>query len=409
MSIRSLAFDSTGPGGFHQFFNMEAGGGAGAPVSTPSNAPAPAAPPFAPVAPATPDQTPPTFHGGLRLPTGENPLLAQPAPAPAPVAAPAVTPQATPGIPGTPQAPQPTPAPAPAPQVYDFGGRRVSAEDAAKPEVLSALHQDYRNLQGQMTRAQQQLAQVRQQQTAAAPAPAPMQTGQPGAQAAPPAQAVDLKAAIQAAVGKLNADEFQNQMYENPSSAFGSLLEQTLAPVVSGLQQQFQAQLQQQTAQANQYVMERQTEAGFSSELEQMAAAPDQYPGLQEAYPIMEQVLTEHPYLFQSPQPMVAAYLMARGYAGGQSQANQTPAAQPQPITVDTVMSDQNLMGQIMQHPQIRDQIVRSYLEALRSGQPPVILGAPSGGTPPATPPNKPANIRQAGMMARQFLGLGQQ
>lgn len=426
---RSTAAEITGTTHWLQMFSSPFGAPPAAPAApvTPAAPAAPSAPaepvsaPSAP-APAGPDQTHPAFRGGFRLPTGPNPLLqaappAQSAPAfePTPVVQPPaqVQPQGqTPGQGLTPpaqQAPVQQPPAAPQAEHLDFGGRRVPVPaDAAAAQALREAHTDWRNQQGALTRAQQHVAELTRRFTAQTPpagAPGAQPTGQaPAAQNQP----FNVQTAIKEAASKIDAETLQNALYENPAQALGNVMEQVLGPVVDGISKQFQSQLQQATEQANSYVQEQRTTEAYSGEIETMTSRPELFPDLDGLRPIMGQVIDAYPHLLQGPNPMQTVYLMARGIAGGGSAAAPSAPASPAPaMTLDAVLANQELVGQLMQHPQIRDQIVRSYLEALRSGQPPVTIGAGSGGVPPATPPTKPTNIREAGMAARAFLGIG--
>lgn len=422
----------TGTSNWLQLFNEGApagpSGGGGAPASATAPVSAPASPPpAAPLAPAAEPAATSPLRGGFRPPTGPNPLLGAIAPAPATAPAPAAAPAApvqTTGIPpvqGQPpippqQAPaaqvQPPPAatqPPPATEYLDFGGDRIAVPaDPTLAQALRQAHTHYRNQQGTLTRTQQQLADVTRRFSAQGQAPA-APGGQPAGQAGAQPQAAqpfDPRAAIKEAAAKVDADALRDALYENPAQALGNIMEQVLAPVVDGLSKDFQSQLQQATAQANSFVEEQRTAEAYTTEMETMTARPDLFPDLDAMRQVMGQVIGDpnFAHLLNGPNPMQTVYYLARGLSGRGSTAAPAAPSAPAPVTVDSVMADQALVSQLVQHPQLRDQIVRSYLEALREGQPPVRLAAPTGGAPLATPPARPTNIREAGQMARQFL-----
>lgn len=387
--------------------------------------------PSAPAAPQ-PSQTP--FGGGFRPPAGINPLLqdaspAAPAPAynPAPAAAPAAPVQPQGPFPGQGQQPyhqQQAPAPAqqqPAqapqaqtpPEVLDFSGRKVSVpSDPAQAQALRELHADFQRQQGTLTRAQQQVADMARRFTSGNQAPA-APGGQPGGQAQQPAPAsakpFDPRAAIKEAAAKIDAEALQNALYDNPAQALSNVMEQVLAPVVDGLSRDFQSQLQQATEQANSYVQEQRTTEAYVGEFEAMQTRTDLFPDLEQMRPLMGQVIDDpnFAHLLTGPNPMQMVYFLARGLAGGGSAS--APAAaqvQPQPVTVDSVLANQELVGQLMAHPNFAQPIIRSYLEGLRSGNPPMTIGSAPGGVAPAAPGNMPRNLKEATRGFKQALGI---
>lgn len=356
---------------------------------------------------------PPMVSGpsqGFRPPAGQNPLLMDDAPAPQPQPQQAQQPfqaQQTPiqGYPGAQQAPgQPQQAPAQqapvqqppqTPEMLDFGGRRV--EVPADPNLAAAFrmaHQEYQMQRRQLTRVNQQMSQFQQQAPQAQPQPQPQQQdyqpqGQPQAQ--PAGQGLNIEAAVQQAIAGVNSEEWMPTFYADPGKALGGLMQSALAPII----QRFESQLSERTRAANQYVEQQQTAEALGGELQGMASRPDLFPDMEQLKPIMAQIIDQAPHLVSGPNPMQTIYRMARGYM---------PGGQAQPMTVESVLGNQQLAGQLMAHPAIRDQVIRSYVEAIRQGQPPVNLSAPPGGVSPALPEQRPRSIKEAGRMALGWL-----
>lgn len=429
---RSFAAEIAGSTNWLQTFSSsmgDAGGGASA-APAPAPAPAPAAAP-APSS-ATPGQPPalgPASPGsGLRSPMGVNPLLGGGEPAPAAAPAPAGIPQALPPaapssvmpqqpgaapvVPGAQLQPgQPAPA-APEPQFLDFSGRRVPVpNDPVAAQALQNLYQDWKASQATITRQQQQIRQ--QQSPVAQPAPQPQPAPMAQPQAAPQQQpgspngGLNLDTVIQQAVAGVAPDQFLGQFYENPGAAMGGLLQKALSPLVSQITEQVTQAVAEQTRGATEWVQQQQVAESYSTEISTMASRPDLFPDLEAMQPVMAQVIENNPNLLQGPNPMATIYRVARGYAyGAPGGAQAAPGAAPAQLSVDSVLSNQELATQLMQHPTFRDQIIRSYVESLRTGSPPMTIGAAPGGVAPAMPPARPKDIRTAGQAWRQSLGV---
>lgn len=377
-----------------------------APAVSEGGQPAPAAPA---AAPAMPVQKAPA--GGFRAPAGPNPLLSDappaatapaaqpPAATPDPAAAqppaqPAAAAPVPPPVAAPPAAPPAAPAPAapPAqPEVLDFGGRRVAlpSDDPTMAAALRAIHGDWQRQQATLTRLQQG------RQPAAPQPPAAPAQAQP--QAAPPAPAQSMAqtvaAAVQQALAGVNAEEIQNALWEDPGRALAPLLTQALTPVVQHFEQQL-AQIQQAPA-TDPWVEEQKTAQAYEQELVGMYQDAENYPDLDRVLPLMQQLWQTQPYLLNLPNPMSTIYRFARGFM----------PAQP-PLTVDTILANQALVQQLMEHPQVRDPIIRSHVERLRTGAPPPVITGQPGGMPPAAPPNRPRSIGEAGQAVRRFLGI---
>lgn len=343
---------------------------ASAPASTPTPTTSAATAPAAPATPTTPStpttQTTPTAPGAAPAPTATT----QPAPT----------------------APPATPTPPAQPEVLDFGGRRVTVpSDPAAAAALRAVYKDFQRQQAELTRKQQELASVRQQTPA--PTPTPQTTPQQPVQQTPSVQQMI------AALDPAERQQFNERFMEDPVGAMEGLMQKWLAPMVEQRVQSVQQQLQAQQA----FIQQQQEMARAQAELQEMYANPAEYPDLDVMVPVMTQVAQMYPEVGKGPGGMERLYRMAKGYA-----ASVQPA--PQPVTIETVKSDQNLLHQILSDPSIRETIIRSYLEDLKAGKPPITIGpSGGGGVTPVTPPNVPRTTADATRNLLARLGIPQQ
>ena len=117
----------------------------------------------------------------------------------------------------------------------------------------------------------------------------------------------------------------------------------------------------------------------------QAEALVDAKPDFDEMIPVMEQVITEKPYLATLPNALEVVYDVAKA----------------RQATIDP-LSDPAFRQKILSDETIRNEIIKSHLEGIQKGAPPIVIGG--GGSPPATPPNAPKTLREA---TRMFLSSG--
>lgn len=73
--------------------------------------------------------------------------------------------------------------------------------------------------------------------------------------------------------------------------------------------------------------------------------------------------------------------------------ANPTPAPKPEDL-----LNDESFVNEkILTNPQIKEKLLKSHMEEIRKGTPPPQINGNAGGSPPASPIEKPKSLKEAG------------
>ena len=370
--------------------------------SMPTASPAPAAPEpvtaasaSTPVAQPTPqfqpgDRSPELFEALLNLPEGTDPSTLFKSPETA-------TPAAATQPPTTP-APAPAAPPVTEPQIPDkFKNPDGTPNIAALVKSYTELERAYGeqgNKLGQMSQLQQELQQLKtliitQLQNPAQPA-------QPAAVSEPEAPKFPWEMELTPEEKEAELEEY----YKDPLAAqtkrdqmtmqamehrFKTMLEEKLAPLAPAVET-YQQQVEVQT---------------YKNRLQEFAQAnPDFGDYIPEIQAISKQI---------SP-----AALKAMEQAGQDSirflydtaKSLKPPAAPPVP-TVEELITKPEYRQKILSDPNIKNEILKSQIQAVQNGAPPTVISGQPGGVPPAAPAEHAGSVREAGRLAARFFGLG--
>jgi hypothetical protein len=70
------------------------------------------------------------------------------------------------------------------------------------------------------------------------------------------------------------------------------------------------------------------------------------------------------------------------------------------------LVNDENFVNNyILNNKELTQKIAQNYVQAVKSGQPPVVISGQPGGASPASPIDKPGDIKSAGKAMRKFYG----
>lgn len=114
--------------------------------------------------------------------------------------------------------------------------------------------------------------------------------------------------------------------------------------------------------------------------------------------PQMQQIINKYGDAITSlPNAVEVIYTMAKGTI--------PPPAPPEPPpTVEQMLTDPNIRQKIVSDPNIVAEITKGYVQEVKSGAPPVVLGTQQGGVPLAAPSEKPRSVREASSIFSRFL-----
>lgn len=264
----------------------------------------------------------------------------------------------------------------------DFGGRKVKVTDPQFHEVYkdySELNRTYQNTNQQLQFMQKQVETLQ---------------GLVGNQGVPQQQQQQQSQEPQATSAERLAeinDTYMDKMYENKIEADKWLYAQPeyqalMREQMSGI---FEPMLQP----IQEFVQPMQEQQRWQNEI---AKVSEVYSDFGDYAQQVAEIAQSHPHLAESPGSLETMYLMARGMA-----------AMNQP-TPDQMLNDPQFQQQIVQNPDIRNQVVGQYVgqKQQQYQQTPNVMGAQSGGQAPSLPQNSPTSISEGSKLFRKYLGF---
>ncbi|MBU7006308.1 hypothetical protein [Phosphitispora fastidiosa] len=166
---------------------------------------------------------------------------------------------------------------------------------------------------------------------------------------------------------------------KNPVQALSQIIKDVVTPMVAPVQEKIQ--YQDRLAEWNQKVDAFKANTSDFADLEAD----------------MTQIINEMgPYLATMPDPLQAAYDMAKG----RKAQNFTP--QPPP-TLEEMLANPDNIEKIVQNPQVQQMILSQTAAQIQNGAPPVVMASQPGGTPPAAPSTPITNAKEATKAAAGF------
>ena len=181
----------------------------------------------------------------------------------------------------------------------------------------------------------------------------------------------------------MTPEEFSELMYTDPGQVMKMLSDQANRAADSRIQAWQQEQV---TAQQNH-------QARVDHFANQMAKASADYSDFREALPQIEQYFAANPEIENLPNSIDLAYKAVKG----EQFIKNPPQAPP---TVEQMLADDNFKQQLLSNPAVRTAILKGQAEAIRSGQPPVVIAGQSG-LSPAAGAESIKSTREAGNAAR--------
>lgn len=261
---------------------------------------------------------------------------------------------------------------APEPAIFDFAGRKIEVADPSIAAALKDVHKDYSALQGTYTQTNQRVKELEQaNQTYANLLQTIQQQGgqQPNAMQSTSQQGQPAPEDLE----QMKAD-FMEQFYDDPKTAIEGLLDsmfqQRVQPIIEPITQERQWNEQVQTLQQK-----------YPDDFQQMVGP-------------MQQLLQDMPELAQ--HGLESVFLLAK---------RSQPMPQPGP---DQLLNDPNFRQQVMANPDIQKQFLSQYLQEKQGSQQqaPTVMGGQPGGQMPATPEQRPKDIRTASQAFKKSLGI---
>jgi len=194
-------------------------------------------------------------------------------------------------------------------------------------------------------------------------------------------------------------EKFHEEFLEDPVAALTKRDQQT----AQAIEYKFQKMLEQVVNHLTPIIQEHQFRQEVQNYTNRLMALAEQNPDIYEVKPTME----------------VIAGMLGKEALRAMEQSGQDPLqvvyeaakklhkpAQAAPPSLEQLLSDQNFRQQIIQNPDIKNEILKSHVQSVQQNKPPQVLGSQPGGTPAATPPIAPKNAREAGAMLRRQFGL---
>jgi|GEM_PF-4701719 len=177
--------------------------------------------------------------------------------------------------------------------------------------------------------------------------------------------------------------KFQSAREKQLINAVGQLLNKALQPIVQQVQPIVQQHVQAQ--QINHFTQQ------VNSLMQADPAAKDALvaaKGLFDANPDLGKAIS------QLPNAMEVAYNLGKQLM---------PKPEPTP---EQLLQDPNFLQTVISHPEVKNNILKSHVEAIKQGQPPPVMGSQPGQAP-AAPAQKPKSIKEASNFVRAWLAGG--
>lgn len=178
-------------------------------------------------------------------------------------------------------------------------------------------------------------------------------------------------------------EKLLEEYYEDPLSFLSKTLSQqtkliresivqSIAPAIAPVVEKYQADRELE--------MYNQQIAEFTAE--------GQHPDFHDLIPQMSEIVNKYGYesITKLPNPIEALYTMAKGMQ---------PDASPLP-TPEQLISNPEYRAKILSDPGIIAEIRKNYVQEVKNGSPPQVIGTQPGGTVPATASEKPRSVREA-------------
>lgn len=190
-------------------------------------------------------------------------------------------------------------------------------------------------------------------------------------------------------IQKMNED-FLQEFYDNPLQSLGKLVnilaQQQAKSVVDPVLQKFEPILSEREQQ-------KQMEMWNSQVQEVAQANVDEFIRLKDT--MNEVIKTQADIINALPDTVNKAQYVF-------NQAKAIDAARNKPKSPDELLNDPEFLQKIAQNDTIKNMILKSHVEAVKSGQPPVVI-TNTGGQPPAAPTTEIKNTRDATKAATSY------
>jgi hypothetical protein len=253
------------------------------------------------------------------------------------------------------------------------------------PEEIVAIYQQLEQRLGQQGQELGELRKFRQETEAKLTPPAPAAPEPPPAEPKPSPEEIE----------KLN-EKLLADFYENPSQTLESMaakmaekiVEQKLGDFQKKLEPLEQAQAQQQAQQAE-VAKIVETNQRRNSFIQEVAKKSD----FKDFQPAIAKMAAENPQLFDV---LEQAGVNPVEYAYNSLKAEQAK-------TPEQLLQDTDFRQKILADPNIRTEIIKGHAEAIKKGQPPVVIGSQPAGSPPAAPPIEIKSVRDGTKAAASF------
>lgn len=190
-------------------------------------------------------------------------------------------------------------------------------------------------------------------------------------------------------IQKMNED-FLQEFYDNPLQSLGKLVnilaQQQAKSVVDPVLQKFEPILSEREQQ-------KQMEMWNSQVQEVAQANVDEFIRLKDT--MNEVIKTQADIINALPDTVNKAQYVF-------NQAKAIDAARNKPKSPEELLNDPEFLQKIAQNDTIKNMILKSHVEAVKSGQPPVVI-TNTGGQPPAAPTTEIKNTRDATKAATSY------
>lgn len=355
--------------------------GSAAPAADPQATPAPATPQFQPG-----DRSMDALQAILSMPEGTDPatLFQAPAATPQAVTDPtAPTPQATPPAPSDPGIA--------IPDKFKNPDGTPNVEAIAKSyQELERAYGEQGNKLGQIPQLQQELQQLRTQLTQPQ-APAPQAQPEPVIDDTP-------KFPWEEEMSPEDREKALEEYYADPLKAQEARDQKT----IKALEHRMAKTLENVLKPLAPVIQKHQLDTEVSNYKAKISDFAVDHPDIDTVAPVMASMAQAigHESIkameAAGKNPLEALYNVAK------SLQRPAPAAPPTP---EQMIKDPNYRQTIVGDAGIKNEILKSTMEATQAAAPPPVIGAQLGGVPPAAPAEHAGSAKEAGRMAARFFG----